>query len=235
MQHTIVIGLGHKARNGKDEAASAIVAARGAQFDVRRYAFGDALKKEANETAVRAGGMLELFKQGGATDVDGTFTPFPDWVIYDTEAPMDDPKCPLGKQRTLLQWWGTEYRRNQDANYWVAKLEETLEREKPAIALVTDIRYPNEVSWVKSSRDNCVVRVDRLGYRSNVPEHESEHALDWMGDEDWHYILQVPDGDLPELQKDAVVVFDLIIQSLTPPDLSDVSTAENGIVKVATM
>jgi hypothetical protein len=51
-----------------------------------------------------------------------------------------------------------------------------------------------------------------------------------MDDGDWHYIIQVPDGDLEELQRDAVVVFDLIIQSLTPPDLNDVTHVEAGQV-----
>jgi len=243
MDNTVVVGFGYRARSGKDEAARAIIAARFPQYDVRRYAFADALKVEANAAADAAGGMLELFKQGGIHDVDGfhAFEFFDEKkkefypVRYDADAPMDDPLCPFGKQRELLQWWGTEYRRNQNLNYWVEKLQETLEQEKPAIALITDMRFPNEVSWVKSSLDNCVVRVDRLGYRNNTPDHASEHALDWMGDEDWHYILQVPDGDLPELQKDAVVVFDLIIASLTPPDLSDVSRVENGQLKVPTV
>jgi hypothetical protein len=240
MENTVLVGFGYRARNGKDTAVSAIIEARSGQYDVRRYAFADVLKKEVNDAAVDAGGMLELFKQGGVRGPNARgllhddFVMFPSWVIYDADADMSDPLCPLGKQRTLLQWWGTDYRRNEDPNYWVEKLQEVIEKDKPAIALISDMRFPNEVSWVKSSIDNCVVRVDRLGYRSITPSHASETALDFMGDEDWHYILQVPDGDLEELKRDAVVVFDLIISSLTPPDLSDVARVEDGELKVPT-
>jgi hypothetical protein len=235
MQHTVVVGFGYKARHGKDEAVKSIVAARAGQYDVRRYAFADVLKKEVNDAAVNAGGMLELFKQGGAAEAlpEGreSFTPFPSWVMYDPEADMTDPLCPLGKQRTLLQWWGTEYRRNQEPNYWVKKLNDVLLAERPRIALISDMRFPNEVSWVKQDPSSgFVVRVDRLGYKSDL-KHESEHALDFMADEDWHYIIQVSDGDVEELKRDAVVVFDLIVEYLTPPDLSEIESFDpNRIV-----
>lgn len=233
MRHTIVIGFGYRARSGKDTAIEAIIAARSDKFDVRAYSFAQALKKEVNAAAVEAGGMLELFKRGGITDGEH-FIPFPNWVQYDVNPPMDDPLCPLGKQRTLLQFWGTEYRRKQDPNYWVDKLRDVIEEERPSIALISDLRFPNEVSWIKSSIDNCVVRVDRLGYKSTTPDHPSEHALDFMDDCDWHYILSVPDGEVLELQRDAVVCFDLIIESLTPPVL-DATYVENGtVVKVET-
>lgn len=219
--NSVVVGFGYKARHGKDESVKAIIEARAGQYDVRRYAFGNALKREANEAAIAAGGMLELFKQGGVTE-GGTFTPFPEWVKYEPEPDMTDPLCPIGKQRTLLQWWGTEYRRNQDTNYWVNRLREQIEAEKPRIALIADMRFPNEVSWIKSDpATGFVCRVDRLGY-DNKSKHESEHALDFMAEEDWHFIIQVNDGDVDELKRDAVVVFDLIVQSLTPPDLSEI-------------
>lgn len=225
MDKTVVVGFGHKARSGKDEAVKAILEARAGQYDVRRYAFGDALKREVNEAAVAAGGMLQLFQQGGVTEMfsDGSqLLAFPDWVQYDPDADMTDPLCPLGKQRTLLQWWGTEYRREQDPNYWVAKLEATLLVEQPRIALISDLRFPNEVSWIKSDPSGgFVCRVDRVGYKSSTSQHSSETILDFMGEEDWHYVIQVPDGDLDELKRDAVVVFDLVVQYLTPPDLSE--------------
>jgi hypothetical protein len=221
---TVIIALGYKARHGKDEAVKSIVAARSGKYDVRRYAFADVLKEEVNAAAQAAGGMLELFKQGGVTEGEGldkNFEPFPSWVIYDTDADMTDPLCPLGKQRTLLQWWGTEYRRDQDSYYWVKLLQKKLEEEKPTVALISDLRFPNEVSWVNANK-GYVVRVDRIGYKPSVLGHQSEEQLNWMADEDWHYILQVADGDIEELKRDAVVIFDHVIENLTPPDLSEI-------------
>jgi len=182
MENTVVVGFGYKARNGKDEAVKAILAARSGQYDVRRYAFADALRREVTAAAQAAGGMLELFKQGGVFETHdvnsqywkGDFTSFPAWVQFDPNAEVSE-QYPLGKQRLLLQWWGTEYRRAQDANYWVKRLDETLKAEKPRIALVTDLRFPNEVSWVKQDpASGFVCRVDRLGYKSDIPVHYSE-------------------------------------------------------------
>lgn len=234
MKDTVVVGFGHKSRSGKDEAVRAIIEARAGQYDVRRYAFGDALKEEVNyESSVCGYNMLEFFKllTEGHTLSDGTFAKIPDWVQYDPDAPMDEPHCPFGKQRALLQWWGTEFRRNQDPNYWVDKLEATLLVEQPRIALISDVRFPNEVSWVKSDPSSgFVCRVDRLGYKRDGSQHPSETILDFLGDEDWHFILQVPDGELEELRRDAVVVFDLIVQALTPPDLSEFEKFEQKVI-----
>jgi hypothetical protein len=232
MENTVVVGFGYKAKHGKDEAVKAIIAARAGQYDVRKYAFADALRDETAIAATQAGGMLELFKQGGVTEGE-TFTPFPAWVQYDPNGQVTE-QYPLGKQRTLLQWWGTEYRRTRDTNYWVKKLDATLKAERPRIALITDMRFPNEVSWVKQDpASGFAVRVDRLGYKTDVAQHVSEKALDFMGDEDWHYIIQVNDGDVEELKRDAVVVFDLIVELLTPPDLSDLEVAQQ-LVSVST-
>lgn len=229
---SVLVGFGYRARCGKDAAIASIIKARGGngpgKYDVRRYAFADELKREVNAAATAAGGMLNLFKQGGTYEVReglSCFTPFPEWVQYDAHAEMSDPLCPMGKQRTLLQWWGTEYRRDADPNYWVAKLQATLETERPRVALIADCRFPNEISFVKSDpASGFVCRVDRLGYEGIGSKHQSETILDWMSDEDWHYILQVPDGQLEELQRDAVVLFDHIIESLTPPDLSELES-----------
>jgi hypothetical protein len=118
---TIVISFGHKMRHGKDTAIAAIVANRADKYDVRRYAFANPLKQEVNEGAEKAGGMEQFITQLRSTHN------LPEWVTYDPNPDMSDPLCPLGKQRTLLQWWGTEYRRASDSYYWVKKLYRTIQ------------------------------------------------------------------------------------------------------------
>lgn len=224
---SIVIAFGYKAGHGKDESVKAVLAARSGQYDVRRYAFADALKKEVNAAAdvFGEGRMDELFeylRECGIEQQNGASLKIPDWVTYDPDADMTDPLCPLGKQRKLLQWWGSEYRREQDPFYWVTKMQETIEKDKPAVALISDLRFPNEMSWVTANK-GYAVRVDRLGYSDGkAAGHHSEELLSWVADEDWHYIIQVNDGDVEELRADAVIVFDHIIEQLTPPDLRDI-------------
>jgi hypothetical protein len=222
---SLLIAFGYKQRSGKDAAAKAIIAGRGGKYDIRRFGFADCLKEEVNEAALAAGGMQALFnvlRTQGVEQQNGGFLRIPDWVQYEPNPDMTDPLCPLGKQRTLLQWWGTELRRSQDAFYWVNKLEAKLEQEKPAIALIADMRFTSELNWITANK-GFTVRMDRLGRPTGDNEtHESDNALAWLGDEDWNYIVQVQDGDLEELDKNAIFVFDHIVELLTPPDLRDI-------------
>lgn len=189
---TLIIGFGYKARNGKDEAIKAIMAAL-PDASVKRYGFGDALKNEVNDAAAK--------HPNGMAGLCARFC-----VPYDPNPPMDDPLCPLGKQRALLQHWGTEFRRAQDPDYWVKKTMQQIAEDAPDVALICDVRFPNEVMGIWKA-GGYVVRVRRLGYVSDVPQHVSETTLDCLGPLDWDACIDVPDGNLEELQQDAVNVF----------------------------
>jgi len=193
---TLIIGFGHKARHGKDEAVKALVSLCGCPTPcIRRYGFADALKREVTEAAETVGDMWEFM-----VALDPLL---PSWVKYDSNPDMTDPLCPLGKQRTLLQWWGTEYRRAQDPDYWVKKTMARISEENPEVALISDLRFPNEVEGIRAA-GGYVVRVDRVGYVSDVPEHVSERALDGMSEMDWDYVIKAPDGGLQVLCEEAV-------------------------------
>lgn len=219
---TLIIGFGHKARNGKDEAIKAIIAANPTR-DIRRYGFGDALKREVNEAAVAAGGMeklfpvcvpdllpiLEIIEPGARYMTTVSPTRKFEMISYDPNPDMSDPLCPYGKQRALLQWWGTEFRRAQDPDYWVKKTMDRIASDRPEVALICDLRFPNEMAGINGVGGYCV-RVSRLGYKSDVPEHISEHALDDVDRMDWDHVIEVPDGNLEQLQEEAVNAFELL-------------------------
>ena len=213
---SLVIGLGHRARQGKDEVASAIIEARKDQYDVRRYSFAKELKQEVNENAMRSGGMLKLFDDGlriptfGYMQANGNLLALPDWVQYDFDAPMDDPDCPYGKQRTLLQWWGGEFRRSIDPAYWIKKVEARIAKEKPEIALITDVRYPNELEWCKKYGE--VVKVVRPGVPS-PNSHASETALAHLQDWEWSSVIY-NNSTLEALKTQAIYVFDEIMEKV---------------------
>jgi hypothetical protein len=210
---TIVLGFGHRARQGKDEAVRAIIEARGEQFDIRRYPFAGELKREINEAAERAGGMLGLF----TNPLIYLETELPEWVKYEADPDMSDPLCPLGKQRTLLQFWGG-HKRNEDPFYWVRKVAERIAADKPQFALIPDMRYVNEAFWVKANT-GYTVKVTRHGFSdlSTNPEHISERQLANFA---FDISITVLDGELEQLRKDAVQVFDMVIEWNTPPDLT---------------
>ena len=202
---SIIFGFGYKARSGKDTAVAEIVKQRDSIYDVRRYSFADVLKREVNAAAVESGGMLSLLSLNTKRFAmcDGYYVNFPDWVTYDSAAPMDDPLCPLGKQRTLLQWWGGEFRRKQDPEYWIKKLAEQIAEDKPEIALITDLRYKNEFDFCRQYGET--VKVVRPGIDKGT--HASETELDSVSDTEWSAVL-TNDGSLEQFKQKSVELFD---------------------------
>jgi hypothetical protein len=66
----------------------------------------------------------------------------PDYVAL-----MNDPRT-KDQYRRLLQVWGTEFRREQDPDYWVKRLIQTM-RESAGHVLIDDCRFPNEYDALK--------------------------------------------------------------------------------------
>ena len=224
---SVVLGIGHRARHGKDTVAAEIIKRRSGNgpgwYDIRQYSFARELKEEVNKNAMMIGGMPKLFdpiyrtEGSGYMQTNGNLLQLPDWVQYEPQPDMSDPLCPYGKQRTLLQWWGMEYRRSVDPYYWVKKLAERLEREKPEIALLTDMRFPNEMAFCKEYGET--IKVERrnpdgtLYIAPGILPHSSEEALANVPDNQWSGIL-TNDGTLEELKEAAVIMFDMLMDKV---------------------
>ena len=77
--------------------------------------------------------------------------------------------------REVMQHFGTGVVRRMDPGAWVRGLLSLVERESPPVAVVCDVRYPNEADGIKA-RLGKVVRLTR---NSDGPDtHASEVALD---------------------------------------------------------
>lgn len=217
MISSVVIAFGHRARSGKDTAANEIIKQRGLldpmatslggpqeRYDIRKYGFADCLKREVTNLARKAGGMEKLFAPAYCFPKKGYVVTLPEWVTYDPNPDMSDPLCPLGKQRKLLQWYGSDYRRADDDTYWIRQLEQTIELENPQIAILSDLRFPNEMAWTLQYGE--AVRVDRAGLPPST--HLSETALE--DSTDWSIILE-NSGSLEDFKIGSVVVFDELL------------------------
>ncbi len=81
--------------------------------------------------------------------------------------------------RQILQYWGTEYKRYDNDNYWVNFVKEWMDKEKEKYALegkekhfvITDLRFDNEEVFLRKESAFIVV-VDRMV--QSVAKHQSE-------------------------------------------------------------
>jgi hypothetical protein len=103
--------------------------------------------------------------------------------------------------RPILQWWGTEFKRRffKDDNYWIEALHRKflLYRVKPKIAIIPDVRFPNEFNFVKENNGILIKVCREQSYKDN---HDSETALDnYTG---WDHVID-NNGNLFELEDKA--------------------------------
>ena len=205
---TLVIGFGYKARQGKDTAATAILNARAHKYEIRAYAFAQPLRQEVDGAAFS---MFVKHFPGSPFDAPIAMRLLCEWagVQYDIIAPID-AQHPWGKQRALLQWWGTEYRRQQDPDYWVNRLAARIEEEQPQIALITDVRFMNEFAYVKTN--GYAVKVVRPGteIKGAPSQHTSEIILDAIKGTEWDCTLTNFEGEASALERRAILMFDQI-------------------------
>ncbi len=57
------------------------------------------------------------------------------------------------KSREWMQWYGTDIKRNQDPDYWINNLKNTIKiNQLRGIDnfIITDVRFLNEIKWIKS-------------------------------------------------------------------------------------
>jgi transposase-like protein len=112
------------------------------------------------------------------------------------------------KQRHLLQWWGTEYRRAQDPDYWVKKLVARVQADQPRFALIADVRFPINELEICDIR----VRMDRPGFEiADGQHHISEELLDALPDSGWHHILSSTSST--EVEMKAVAMFRDVLEA----------------------
>lgn len=183
----LIIGFGHKARQGKNSAAISMLNLFPLERHARLYAYADALRAEVKRAIRGAGGQDRLVMTWQESGL------MPAWVSASE----------IGKPRTLLQWWGTDYRRKQDPDYWVKRLQETLEREQPEVALITDVRFPNEADAIHAAGGYLIKCTRTSKPDIDVPPHPSEQALDGYTAWDFH----IEAANLTELRKQAAVIY----------------------------
>ena len=100
--------------------------------------------------------------------------------------------------RRLLQWWGTEYRRAQDPDYWTKAWERKLAglNLDETHVLVDDVRFINELETLKK-HGGFFIRIVRPGF-NGANDHSSENSLDNYAD--WDLVIE-NDGSLTNFKQ----------------------------------
>ena len=91
--------------------------------------------------------------------------------------------------RVLMQTLGTEWGRNLiDEDIWVKSTLQKIEDYQKAgggMAVITDVRFPNEFKALDERKDAFLIKIDRPGVDRSDPIHQhiSETALDHLPSE----------------------------------------------------
>ena len=92
--------------------------------------------------------------------------------------------------RDIMQYVGTDIFRKMKSDVWVSATINRIQKDKPQIALITDCRFPNEVSSIKDA-GGLVMRLTRNPFCS---DHLSETILD-ESNYDWSNFDYVCNND----------------------------------------
>lgn len=231
IERMFLIGLGHRARHGKDTVSRFISELRD---DVHVIHFADALYEEVKNPLRRYPLITrDKFKLGYAynllddveTDESVSFlqdeVPFLHKIFE--ERGINWYEGMDKKDPPILQFWGTQFRRKQDENHWIKQTEKKLHQLMSAYesskepqrlyVCIADTRFKNEVEFVNSFQYNgksCgyyvkVVRLNPDGTQyldpSRDPNHQSEADLN---DVEPVSTLYAESGDLRTLQEGTV-------------------------------
>lgn len=116
---------------------------------------------------------------------------------------QDRPGLTAITVRRILQWWGTEYRRAQDHDYWTkawGRKVEQYDLDKCHI-LVDDVRFMNELNVIRQ-HGGILVKIERPGF-DGANNHASETSLDDFSA--WDRVIQ-NDGTLEEFKNKLVLL-----------------------------
>ena len=160
----LYIGIAGYKRSGKDTVCKLLIEELSKlSITAERRALADALKEE----------IAKFLSEEFCSKY--SYTQYMEW--------MSGPN--KEQYRLLMQWWGTEGRRMLIADdYWLQELEDHASYVKSAVLIVPDVRFKNEVNFIKKQK-GLNVYVNRPGFVGE--NHPSEKDLDDFNG--WDYYI----------------------------------------------
>lgn len=216
----MIIGVAGKAGAGKDLFCEIAVE----EFDAVHHAFADAVKEEVGEFLTKNGIFFEPRNLWGTQADKEEVLVIPrlteehladkDLIMmfvlairtnhyknrpvsyFGYRPPIARPKNYL-TFRALLQWWGTEFRRAEDPDYWVKRCMAKCD-DPHQLYVISDVRFENEAKGIIYSGGELIKVIRPHGINISGMGHASETSLDnW---EEWDFIL-TNDGTKEEYEE----------------------------------
>jgi len=198
----MIIGFAGKAASGKTTAAKHLATRLAGQSLVIPMAM---VLRDEVEAFLRAVGAEEYVPlvygcqddklRKFAIDEKRARSFCPQWSQFISEHAeiQDQPGRTVLTVRRILQWWGTEYRRAQDPDYWTKAWAHKVSGYDLARThiLIDDVRFMNELAVIKGLGGK-IVKIDRPGFAAGG-NHASETSLDEYTD--WDAVI-LNDGSL---------------------------------------
>ena len=209
----MIIGIGHKARQGKDTAGDFLKN----KYGLILIHFADILYDECRKATILYSEVDNRFYMKTNDEVEYYSFPNPpdfmkEWIkingVSEEGLPFDCKWIYRGmkeKDGTLLQFWGTEFRRKRfEWDYWVNKVKDIIERDPHKDYVIPDTRFKNEAEFIKKAGGEVwkIIR-SNFNYIDRNPSHKSEVDLD-----DWSFDVEIiNDGTIDDLYNKIDKVF----------------------------
>lgn len=156
------IGLAGKSGSGKDLIADYI----NERYSYQKIAVADGIRNEVNSFL-----QVALGTEGAKFNFPKSFE-----LVLNAYYSAIWAKPTSPEMRVLLQWWGTEYRRAEDSDYWIKRLAERLDNDFHIV--ISDVRTPREVETVRAYGGE-VWYIDRPDIAAvGISNHYTEVALE---------------------------------------------------------
>lgn len=170
-----IIGLAGRAGAGKDTCADILCAHEG----FWRIAFADPLRAEIM-------GSFGIDACFFSRDLKERRTPSlaiarsDDSQFIQRMAALGEDIHKPRSPREIMRWWGTEYRRHQDSQYWTDRMIETVDQAIRTGThhhiVITDVRFLNEAQCIESMGGE-IWMVQRGIADKHPASHQSEYEL----------------------------------------------------------
>jgi hypothetical protein len=108
--------------------------------------------------------------------------------------------------RDFMQFWGTEIGRKMYSPIWINKTLKTILREGSELALITDVRFPDEIEAIKKA-GGVVIRLTKIVNPED--KHISETSLD-VDVYDWDNFDYIVDNQYQTLNETMLTVEKLL-------------------------